>query len=337
MNVQKDRFWLNLSFFMVLHSTGITPIINTNSFSYGRLSMTMKPNPVLKKLGLADHDRVAIIHTDDIGMCHASVDAFSDLNDFGIISSGAVMVPCPWFLHAAHYARQHTQADLGIHLTLTSEWETYRWGPVSTRDPASGMLDEDGFFHHLSKPAQEYGDPSAVELELTTQVNRAFQSGIVPTHIDTHMGSVAHPKFMGIYVQLALKFGLPPMIFRLDEAGWMAAGLDAEFSKMASAVIQQLEGSGVPLLDALGGMHLDTDENRLDRTKQAFSDLQPGITHFIIHPSKDTPELRAITPDWRCRASDYQNFMNEKLRLHIQKIGVHIIGYKALKELMPPA
>jgi len=297
----------------------------------------MNPNPVLKKLGLSDNDRVVIIHTDDIGMCQASVNAFSDLNEIGIISSGAVMVPCPWFLHAAAYARQHPQADLGIHLTLTSEWKTYRWGPVSTRDPASGMVDEEGYFHPLTEPAQEHGDPAAVELELTAQVERALKAGIVPTHLDTHMGAVAHSKFMGIYLQLGMKFHLPPLIPRLDEAGFRAIGMEAEFAKIAAGLIQQLEGSGLPLLDMLGGMNLDSDKNRLERTKQAFSGLQPGITHFIIHPSKDTPELRAITPDWRCRVADYKNFMNEDLRRHVQKAGVHVIGYRALKELMPAA
>jgi predicted glycoside hydrolase/deacetylase ChbG (UPF0249 family) len=299
--------------------------------------MSMSPNPVLKKLGLSNDDQVAIIHTDDIGMCQASVEAFADLQEVGIISSGAVMVPCPWFLHAAQYARQHGQADLGIHLTLTSEWKTYRWGPLSTRDPASGMIDEEGCFYRQSELVQEHGDPAAVALELDAQVKRASAAGIVPTHVDTHMGSVAHPKFMNSYVQLAMQYHLPPMLFRLDEVGWRATGLDAEFAKMAAAFMQQLEASGLPLLDALGGMPLDTDENRLERTKQMLSDLQPGITHFIIHPSKDTPELRAITPDWRCRAADYQDFMNEELRQHIQKIGLHVIGYRALKELMPVA
>jgi predicted glycoside hydrolase/deacetylase ChbG (UPF0249 family) len=299
--------------------------------------MTISPNPVLKKLGLKNDDRVAIIHTDDIGMCQASVDAFADLNEAGIISSGAVMVPCPWFLHAADYARQHEKADLGVHLTLTSEWKTYRWGPISTREPASGMMDEEGYFYHQSEPAQEHGDPAAVEAELNAQVERAIKGGIVPTHVDTHMGSVAHIKFMGIYIQLAVKFHLPPMIFRLDKAGWQAAGLDPEFAKMAATLVQQLEASGLPLLDTLGGMSLDTDKDRLERTKKAFSELQPGITHFIIHPSKDTPELRAITPDWRCRVADYQDFMNDELRRHIQKVGVHIIGYRALKELMAGA
>ena len=299
--------------------------------------MTLTPNPVLKKLGLADDDRVAIIHTDDIGMCHASVEAFVDLNEVGIISSGAVMVPCPWFLQTAEYMRQQLMVDLGVHLTLTSEWKTYRWGPVSTRDPASGMLDAEGYFHHSSAAAQEHGDPAAVELELTAQVQKALEAGIIPTHVDTHMGSVAHPKFMSIYIQLALKYHLPPMIFRLDEAGWRAAGLDAEMAVMAAALVQQLEESGLPLLDMLGGMHLDDPQNRLERTKQAISELKPGITHFIIHPSKDTPELRAITPDWQCRVADYNTFMNEEIRQHIRKIGLHVIGYQALKDLMPSA
>ena len=295
----------------------------------------MAPNPVLKKLGFSNNDRVAIIHTDDIGMCQASVEAFADLSEAGIISSGAVMMPCPWSLHAADFARQHPKVDLGVHLTLTSEWQTYRWGALSTRDPASGLVDEEGYFYHLTAPAQEHGDPDAVRVELTTQVERALQAGITPTHVDTHMGTVAHPKFMGIYVQIAMQFHLPAMIFRLDEAGWRAAGLDPEFAKFAADLILQLEASGLPLLDVLGGMHLDSDENRLERTKQAFSDLQPGITHFIINPSKDTPELRAITPDWRCRVGDYQDFMDDSLRQHIKKIGVQVIGYRALKELMP--
>jgi len=299
--------------------------------------MTLPPNPALRKLGLADDDRAVIIHTDDIGMCQASVEAFADLEAAGIISSGAVMVPCPWFLGAAEYARAHPQADLGVHLTLTSEWQTYRWGPLSTRDPGTGLLDGQGYFPALAAPVQEHGDPAAVEVELTAQVERALQAGIVPTHVDTHMGTVAHPKFMGSYVRLAAKFGLPAMIFRLDEAGWRAAGLEAEFAATAAVLVRQLEESGLPLLDAMGGMELDTDAGRLGRTKQTLAELKPGITHFIIHPSKDTPELRAITPDWRCRAADYRDFLDDGLRKHIRKLGLHVIGYRALKALMPGA
>ncbi len=295
----------------------------------------MQPNPILRRLGFAEDDRVAIIHTDDIGMCLASVDAFSDLWDFGLISSGAVMVPCPWFLKAAEYARAHPQADLGVHITLTCEYKTYRWGPISTRDPKSGMLDAEGYFYHRADPAREHGDPEYVQREIEAQVERALAMGMQPTHMDTHMGVVASPKFIRGYLQVALKHRLPPMIFRMDEAGWLAAGVDATTAAMAIKMTQQLESLGMPVLDHLYGMDLGKPEARLDQAKEAFSRLQPGITHFIIHPSKDYAELREIAPDWRARAADYETFMSEELGKYIQSTGIKVIGYRQIQALMP--
>jgi predicted glycoside hydrolase/deacetylase ChbG (UPF0249 family) len=302
----------------------------------------VEPNPVLKKLGFADHDRLAIIHVDDVGMCQASAAAFADLWQFGLISSGAVMVPCPWFLQAARFAREHPETDLGVHLTLTSEWQTYRWGPLSTRDPKTGLLDDEGYFHHLAQPVQERADPEAVRLELVAQIERAIAAGMQPTHADTHMGTVAHARFMQGYLQTALQFKVPPMMLRLDEAGWQkvtadheGAALDQDAINIIVQMIATLEEMGVPLLDQIFGMPLDSDPAlRLEHAKQAFDDLQPGVTHFIIHASKDTPELRAITPDWRCRVADYETFQKEELRRHIRDIGVQVIGYRHLQTLM---
>jgi predicted glycoside hydrolase/deacetylase ChbG (UPF0249 family) len=292
------------------------------------------PNPLLKKLGLTDDDRAVILHVDDIGMCHASVQAFADLDQLGAVSSGAVMVPCPWFLHAADYARRHPRVDLGVHLTLTSEWKVYRWGPLSTCDPASGLLDEAGYFYPDVASFQQHAVPAAVGLELETQVQRFMQAGITPTHVDTHMFSLAHPKFMRSYIQVALKFGLPPMIFRLDEAGWRALGLDAETAQTAAGLVARLEQDGLPMLDNIAFMPLDNPQDHLERMKQVLSDLKPGLTHFYFHPSIDTPELRAITPDWRCRVADYRDFCSEDLHQHIRNLGLHVIGYRALQELM---
>ena len=154
----------------------------------------MRTNPVLKKLGLTPEDRAVIIHADDIGMCQATVTAYADLMDFGLVSSGAVMVPCPWFPYAADYCRQHPDVDTGVHLTLTSEWDSYRWGPISTRDPASGLVDDEGCFYRSVAEAQEYGQPDAVQREMQAQVERALAAGIDVTHVDTHMGTVAAPQ-----------------------------------------------------------------------------------------------------------------------------------------------
>lgn len=296
----------------------------------------MKPNPVLKKLGFSNDDRVVIIHTDDIGMCQASVDAFAEMVEFGLISSGAVMVPCPWFLEAAKYARSHPNADIGVHLTLTSEWETYRWGPVSTRDADSGLMDSQGYFHKSSEGVWANADAAAAATELEMQVTRALAEGMTLTHIDTHMGSIAHPKFLPAYIQLATKFGLPPMIPRMTSEELIAReDVDPSTAEILTGMIHTLEEMGIPLLDKLSGLKLVESADRFEQAKAALRALKPGLTHFIIHPSKDTPELRHITDSWDCRVADYETFTNEKTRQFIRNEGFQIIGYETLKALMP--
>ena len=296
----------------------------------------MQPNPVLKKLGFSDDDRVAIIHTDDIGMCQASVAAFADMVDFGLISSGAVMVPCPWFLEAAKFGASHPEADMGAHMTLTSEWDTYRWGPISTRDPQSGLMDVQGFFHKTSEAVWENADPEAAVNELDMQISRALQAGMTLTHIDTHMGSIAHPSIIPGYIQLAIKYGLPAMIPRYSTEELMEQqGMDEGTAGMVVGMINSLEEMGIPLIDRLSGLELVDANYRFDQAKNALHSLKPGITHFIIHPSKDTPELRHITTSWDCRVADYETFSSEATREFIKNEGIQVIGYRALKELMP--
>jgi hypothetical protein len=296
----------------------------------------MQPNPVLKKLGFSTDDRVVIIHTDDIGMCQASVDAFAEMVDFGLISSGAVMVPCPWFLEGAAYAREHPQADLGVHLTLTSEWETYRWGPVSTRDLQTGLMDSEGYFHRSSEDVWQYADPQAAQIELQAQIEKAIAAGMELTHLDTHMGSVAHSRFIPGYVQLATRYGLPPMIPRLSAEELIQRGaVDADAAEMVTQMIHTLEEMGIPLLDGLSGLELVDSTDRIGQAKKALKALKPGITHFIIHPSKDTPELRHITASWDCRVADYETFTSKAMRDFINNEGIQVIGYRALKDLMP--
>ncbi len=296
----------------------------------------MNTNPLLKKLGFSNTDRVVIIHTDDIGMCQASVTAYEELFKFGLITSGAVMIPCPWSLAASKIQQNIPSADLGVHITLTSEWQNYRWGPISTRDPKSGLLDEEGCFYHKAAQAQEHGDPEYARIEMEAQIRQAIKIGIKPTHVDTHMGTVAHPKYMNDYIKLSLQNGFPPMLFRLDVDGWMAAGLDRQTAETAVMLVKNLEDQSVPLLDNLATIPLNANpENRMEDAQEIFKKLPAGLTHFIIHPSVDTPELRAITPDWACRAADYELFMKEEMVKFLDDQGIHRIGYRKLLEMMP--
>ena len=295
----------------------------------------MRPNPALRRLGFADSERIAIIHTDDIGMCQASVTAFADLAAFGLISSGAVMVPCAWFPAAAAGSRAKPEADLGVHLTLTCEWDAYRWGPISTCDPASGLIDGEGYFYRSTELAQAHGHPEAVARELAAQVERALAAGMRPTHVDTHMGAVYSAAFLPIYLDVARRCRLVPMFFGDEEAGWRARGADAKTAAGMAQLSQQLEDAGVPLLDNIAMMPLDAPDDRIGQAKRMFESLPPGLTHFIIHPAHDTPELRAMVADWPSRVADYQAFMSDELCAYVRDIGIRVIGYRALQELMP--
>jgi hypothetical protein len=295
----------------------------------------MEPNPVLRKLGFSDQDRVVIIHTDDIGMCHASLAAYEQMVEIGIISSGATMVPCSWFPATADFCRQHPQVDMGVHLTLNSEWDAYRWSPISTCDLASGLIDSDGYFHHWQPAVYENADPTAVQVEIQAQLERALAAGIDVTHIDTHMGTVAgRAKFIPGYAQLAFQHRLPLLILRQDVAGYQAMGMDEQTATFAAQFVHIAEEQEVPLLDHIASMNLDQPNERLEQAKRALGALPIGITHFILHPSIDTPELRSITPDWACRVADYRTFSDLELHRFIKNEGIQVIGYRALRDVM---
>ncbi|MBI4731109.1 MAG: polysaccharide deacetylase family protein [Chloroflexi bacterium] len=294
----------------------------------------MNPNPLLKKLGFSDADRLVIIHTDDIGMCQASLQAYADLWENGTISSGAIMMPCPWAAPAAEYCRLHPGVDMGVHATLTAEWDAYRWRPLSTLDPATGMVDEDGFFWRSAEETQAHGDAEAVMVELQIQVQKALAWGVDATHMDTHMGTVAHPKFIPAYIQTAMQNRLPVMVPRGDAAVYQRIGLDPETAAGFAAFTARLEEQGLPLVDNMVGMPLDKPEGQFEIAEKLLGDLPAGLTHFIIHPSTDTPELRAICPDWPSRVANYKTFMSEELKAFLKNSGLQVIGYRDLRNLM---
>ena len=294
----------------------------------------MTPNPLLKKLGLSDTDKAIIIHTDDIGMCQASVQAYKDLWEFGTISSGAVMVPCSWFPAVAQMCRDNPQMDMGVHTTLNAEWDSYRWRPLSTTEASSGLIDEAGYFHQSPEPVQEKASAEAVEAELNLQVERALAAGIDVTHIDSHMGTIVHPKFVQSYLQAGLSRLIPSMLPRASAQGFSMMGIDENALMAYTPILNQLEAQGVPMLDGLFSMPLEHDNDHLGIAKQLLRDAPAGISHFILHPSVDTPELRAICPDWRARVANYNTFMSADLKQFLKNEGIQLIGYRAIRDAM---
>jgi predicted glycoside hydrolase/deacetylase ChbG (UPF0249 family) len=294
----------------------------------------MTPNPLLKKLGYSNDDKLVIIHVDDVGMCQASIQAYKDLWEFGTITSGAVMVPCPWFLAAAEMSSQNPQMDLGVHATLNAEWDTYRWEPLSTRDPASGLIDAQGYFHQTVKATVETATVEAVEAELNLQVERALAAGIDVTHIDSHMGTIIDPKFVQHYLQAGASRLIPNMLPRASAKGFAMMGIDEQALVMYTPILDQLETQGLPMLDGLFSMPLDHDSDHIGVAKKLLSEVPVGITHFLFHPSIDTPELRAICTDWKARVANYKAFMSQEIKDFIKNKGIQVIGYRAIRDVM---
>ncbi len=288
-------------------------------------------NPILSKLGYDENARVVILHADDIGMCQASVDAYAELLEFGIMSSAATMVPCPWFPYAAekfHALQNNPRIDIGVHCTLNSEWKNFRWGAVSTRDAASGFLDADGYFYSRSEPTQENAQPDAVEIELTAQVKRALAAGIDVTHLDTHMLTVFHPQLLPPYLRVAKKFRLPAFVLR-PEHEWLR-----EMPRSVKAHLRAAEKRGMPLFDHFDALDLSNHKNRLQKAQRALDALPAGLSALVFHPVRDSAEVRAMAPDWKCRVADYKLFLNEQFRAMIAESGVHVIGYRKLRDAM---
>ena len=299
-------------------------------------------NPILKKLGLSDNSRAVVLHADDIGMLQATIPAYRDLVARGSISAASVMAPCAWFPAAAAAIRETAhlpQADVGVHLAHTSEWELLRWGPLSSagRVATHGLIDDDGYFHRQTEPVQQQAAADTVLTESELQIERANQAGIDVTHIDTHMGAMFHPRFLINYVGLGLKYRLPVFLPRPNAERFKERGLDAAEAKAIVSNAERLEAQGLPFFDGVNLMPLRDKtafRDRLEHAKRLLNEASAGLHYLIIHPAVESPELRAVAPDWEARVMDYTLFMSDSFQKVVEESGVTVIGMRCLRSIL---
>ena len=296
-------------------------------------------NPVLAdRLGFHPDERVAIVHADDIGMCHAANEGAFEALERGVVTCGSIMVPCPWFREAAERACANPALDLGIHLTLNAEYPGYRWGPVAGRSRVPSLLDDQGFLPRTTRETVARARPEEVEIELRAQIEMALAAGIEVTHLDAHMGTVFFPPFVDVYVELALEYRLPVLALRPDPAVLAAAGLSGA-EPILRRVADALAAAGVPLLDGLDADSLDFAAGSGEaHTRKRIDRLARGVSYWIIHPAKDGEELRAVTPgDGHARAFEHAFYGGDAGRAAFERAGIRRVGMRALRELMRTA
>lgn len=212
---------------------------------------SLSPNPVLAQLGYPPAARLVIFHADDVGMCHGSNRAFIDLHAIGVVQCGSIMAPCPWAPEMLDYSAAHPRIDIGVHLTLTSEWPGYRWGPVSTRAVESGLIDARGHFWPQVAQVQAAMQIAAALTELRAQIELVRAAGIDFTHLDTHMGAALLPALFPAYVELGFAYKVPVLMLRHLDAYVRSLGLTQASDAEWAAFVVELEARGMPLVDHL--------------------------------------------------------------------------------------
>jgi predicted glycoside hydrolase/deacetylase ChbG (UPF0249 family) len=291
-------------------------------------------NLSLEKLGFDSKSRVAIFHADDVGMCHGANAAFEELSRLGSITCGAIMAPCPWFLEAAEIAARNPQLDLGVHLTLTSEWATYRWAPISTTSRKSGLIDESGYFWRRLPMLAPQVVPEAAEAEMRAQIDRALAMGIDVTHLDTHMGAALLPSLVEIYIRLGREYSLPILFPRNLRDYTSVLDFEGISPEGYIELLTSLESESWPLVDhfRMSPWVPREDTDRIYR--ELISGLPQGLTMIALHPTQ-SGEIESIVPaKAHFRTEEYRLLKDPDFRKFVTAQKVSAIGFRPLRDLL---
>ncbi len=309
--------------------TLLTPILIAGGFGGTPKppGLPWKAPSLAERLGYPRDAKLLIVHADDLGLAHSVNAATTRALETGLVSSASIMVPCPWFPEVAAYARSHPQADLGLHLTLTSEWAWYRWGPVKSREQIPTLVGHDGYFYPNETIAAQRISPKEAEVEIRAQIERARAFGINPTHFDSHMGVLFQTReLFQTLVRVAHDYGLP---FRISKDWFSRADFFANSLGSGDVAIDQVT-TITPTV---------TPERWADFYRNAIKNLKPGVTQFIIHLAYDDEEMRAITmnhPDWGAawRQRDFNFFASDEWRKLVEENHVKLITWRAIGKLL---
>ncbi|MEA3477087.1 MAG: polysaccharide deacetylase family protein [Bacteroidota bacterium] len=280
-----------------------------------------------EKLGYAADARLLIVHADDIGLAQSVNDATGEAFASGGITSGSIMVPCPWFVDFAEHYKSHPDLDVGIHITLTSEWDFYKFGGVLPSTEIPSLLDENGYFYPTTEEVGQYADPLEAEKEIRAQIDRAIAYGIKPTHLDTHMGSVlAKPELVQIYMKLGMEYNLPvfaPRMLLMAMPEETREMVKKEFVLVDHMFMLNVEGPDASWEEEYGKM---------------IEKVKPGLNVMIVHLAHDNAEMQAVAINhpafgatWREKDLNY--VQSQTFHDLLEKMEIQLLTWKEIGEL----
>ncbi len=300
-----------------------------------------------EKLGYPKGAKVVIMHIDDLGMSYDSNLGSIEAMTKGVANSCSVMMPCPWVPGFVHFLKENPSIDAGLHLTLTSEFKDYRWGPLSGKPAAPGLVDREGALWRSVGDVVKNASPDEVEAEIRAQVDRARTMGFEPTHLDSHMGTLfATPAFIERYLKVGIEYNIPVMFpgghNTLIAKGMQATATNMQMARMAG---KKLWEAGLPVLDDLHNdsygwkptPEIAADDQKLQAFKTekyiaALKSVQPGITMVIMHCTNTTEVFEHISDSGPNRRGDYLAMIDPKLKAFIEKEGIILTTWREMKE-----
>ena len=283
-----------------------------------------------EKLGYPVDSKVVMLHADDIGMCSEANEAVIPylLNDQ--IQSASAMVPCPWFNDIADWYKKHPEMDIGLHLTLTSEWKNYRWGPVSNPSSVPELIDTEGYLWRRVIDVASRTPVATIEKEVRAQIERAYERGIKPGHIDTHMGTLySKVEYAQAFFNIAMEYGIPANVieFTPDRV--------QKFRKQGYPITARLIESGrnytLPKLDDFSSVpDGKTYQNKKENFFDLIQNMEPGITEIIFHPSINSEGLKKITNSWQQRVWESKMFSDPEVIQFLKNEGIIFTNWKEM-------
>lgn len=292
------------------------------------ISLTGQQKTLSERLGYQANAKLLIIHADDLGLSHSTNMAVIKAFEEGGVTSGSVMVPCPWFPEIADYVKLHPGMDVGIHTTLTSEWKFYKWDGVLPASQIPSLIDTNGYFHDGVVPFANHAQADEVERELRAQIDRAIAFGIDPTHIDNHMGSIfARPDLFEMALKLAMEYRIPILI-------------PSQMIKMYAPQFLEKIPPYFPMVDNLQMLNAwPKDNNWPEAYKQMIHGLIPGLNEIIVHLSYDNEEMKAIAidhPDFGSawRQNDLDLVLNPEFQKILKDNHIILVTWKQIRDLM---
>ncbi|MCS7208387.1 MAG: polysaccharide deacetylase family protein [Fimbriimonadales bacterium] len=278
-------------------------------------------------------EKLLIIHADDFGMCHSKNRATIRAFETGAISSASIMMPCAWVAEAVEWVKRNPNADVGLHLTLTSEWSPIRWRPVAPADKVKGLLDPQGYMWRSVEEVIRHATPQEVETEIRAQIELALKMGLKPTHLDSHMGTLyADARFFEVFLRVAIEYKIPPMVFSpTPEILLMAQARGIDYRE----VYQRILAAGLPTIDYLNAQYApgESKDKHRQRLHEYLRTLKPGVNELIVHLGMDDPEGNAVTGGWRYRVQELEILQEPEFRNLLQEHKIRLFTYRELAKM----